>query len=159
MYGPYVEIKAAEDIANRTPCKDFADFKPLFDAAESGLKAGDWVTKPFIKNAGIDVKDFFIIGGQTAYVAEMHKGAKTKDGGENPRLRVIFDNQTESNLLLRSLSRSLYPDGDTPVGRRLIRRDDGPLFGSVADLMTLRPEQSMCCAACPATLLSLSIVS
>ena len=130
---PYVEIKAAEDIANRTPCKDFADFKPLFDAAESGLKAGDWVTKPFIKNAGIDVKDFFIIGGQTAYVAEMHKGAKTKDGRENPRLRVIFDNQTESNLLLRSLSRSLYPDGDTPVGRRLLRRDDGPLFGSVAE--------------------------
>ena len=130
---PYVEIKAAEDIANRTPCKDFADFKPLFDAAESGLKAGDWVTKPFIKNAGIDVKDFFIIGGQTAYVAEMHEGAKTKDGRDNPRLRVIFDNQTESNLLLRSLSRSLYPDGDTPVGRRLIRRDDGPLFGSVAE--------------------------
>ena len=130
---PYVEIKAAEDIANRTPCKDFADFKPLFDAAESGLKAGDWVTKPFIKNAGIDVKDFFIIGGQTAYVAEMHEGAKTKDGRENPRLRVIFDNQTESNLLLRSLSRSLYPDGDTPVGRRLLRRDDGPLFGSVAE--------------------------
>jgi hypothetical protein len=48
-------------------------------------------------------------------------------------LRVIFDNQTESNLLLRSLSRSLYPDGDTPVGRRLIIKDDGPLFGNVSE--------------------------
>ena len=48
-------------------------------------------------------------------------------------LRVIFDNETESNLLLRSLSRSLYPDGNLPVGRRLIRRDDGPLFGSAAE--------------------------
>lgn len=60
-------------------------------------------------------------------------GTKTKDGRDNPRLRVIFDNHTESNLLLRSLSRSLYPDGNTPVGRRLISKDDGPLFGGAAE--------------------------
>ncbi|RZT04574.1 T5orf172 domain-containing protein [Duganella sp. CF402] len=130
---PYVEIKAAEEIADRTSCADFDYFKPFFDEAEAGLKAGTWMTKPFVKNASIEVKDFFIISGQIAYVAEMYEGSTTKDGRENPRLRVVFDNQTESNLLLRSLSRSLYPDGDTPVGRRLIRKDDGPLFGSVSE--------------------------
>jgi len=131
---PYVEIKAAEEIADRTPCADFDHFRLLFEEAQAGLKAGLWMTKPFVKNASIEVNDFFIIGGQTAYVAEMYEGSKTKDGRDNPRLRVIFDNHTESNLLLRSLSRSLYPDGDTPVGRRLIRKDDGPLFGSAAEL-------------------------
>ena len=130
---PYVEIKAAEEIANRTPCTDFDRFKPLFEEAGAGLKAGTWMTKPFVKNASIELGDFFIIGGQIAYVAEMYEGTKTKDGRDNPRLRVIFDNHTESNLLLRSLSRSLYPDGNTPVGRRLIRRDDGPLFSSAAE--------------------------
>ena len=130
---PYAEIKAAEDIASRTPCADFASFKPLFDEAGDGLKAGTWVTKPFIENASIGVGDFFIIGGQTAFVAELQKSAVTKDGRDNPRLRVIFDNETESKLLLRSLSRSLYPDGNTPVGRRLVRRDDGPLFGDAAE--------------------------
>ncbi len=130
---PYVEIKAAEEIANRIPCTDFDHFKPLFEEAGAGLKAGTWMTKPFIKNASIELGDFFIIGGQIAYVAEMYEGTKTKDGRDNPRLRVIFDNQTESNLLLRSLSRSLYPDGNTPVGRRLIRKDDGPLFGNAAE--------------------------
>ena len=130
---PYAEIKAAEDIANRTPCTDFEQFKPLFDEAISGLKSGAWMTKPFIKNASIEVGDFFIIGGQTAYVAEKNEGAKTKDGRDNPRLRVIFDNRTESDLLLRSLSRSLYPDGEMPVGRRLIRKDDGPLFGDAPE--------------------------
>lgn len=130
---PYVEIKAAEEIANRTPCKDFDHFKSLFDEAEAGLKAGTWMTKPFVKNASIELGDFFITGGQIAYVAEMYEGTKTKDGRDNPRLRVIFDNHTESNLLLRSLSRSLYPDGNTPVGRRLIRRDDGPLFGDAPE--------------------------
>lgn len=63
----------------------------------------------------------------------MFEGTKTSDGRDNPRLRVIFDNHTESKLLLRSLSRSLYPDGNTPVGRRLIRKDDGPLFGDEAE--------------------------
>ena len=130
---PYVEIKAAEEIANRTPCTDFDHFKPLFEEAGAGLKVGIWMTKPFVKNASIELGDFFIIGGQIAYVAEMFEGTKTKDGRDNPRLRVIFDNQTESNLLLRSLSRSLYPDGNTPVGRRLIRKDDGPLFGNAAE--------------------------
>ena len=125
---PHVEIKAAEEIAQRTPCTDFDRFKPLFEEAGAGLKTGTWMTKPFAKDASIELGDFFIIGGQIAYIAEMFEGAKTKDGRDNPRLRVIFDNHTESNLLLRSLSRSLYPDGDTPVGRRLIRKDDGPLF-------------------------------
>jgi len=130
---PYIEIKAAEEIANRTPCADFDRFKPLFEDAGAGLKAGAWMTKPFVKDASIELGDFFIIGGQIAYVAEMYEGTKTKDGRENPRLRVVFDNHTECDLLLRSLSRSLYPDGDMPVGRRLIIKDDGPLFGSAAE--------------------------
>ena len=130
---PYAEINAAKDIANRTPCTDFERFKLLFEEAGAGLKTGAWLAKPFVKNASIERGDFFIIGGQIAYVAEMNNGGLTKDGRDNPRLRVIFDNQTESDLLLRSLSRSLYPDGNTAVGRRLIRKDDGPLFGSAPE--------------------------
>ncbi|MES3040392.1 MAG: GIY-YIG nuclease family protein [Pseudomonadota bacterium] len=130
---PYAQIKAAEDIADRTPCTDFARFKPLFEEAKAGLKTGLWQTKPYIRNAGIEVGDYFVVGGQVVYVAETLEGGKTQDGRDNPRLRVIYDNETEADLLLRSLSRSLYPDGDTPVGRRLINVDDGPLFGSVVE--------------------------
>lgn len=125
--------RAAEEIADRKPCADFERFSPLFNEVAAGLKSGAWMSKPFARNASIEVGDFFVVGGQTAYVAEILENARTRDGRDNPRLRVIFDNQTESNLLLRSLSRSLYPDGNTSVGRRLIRRDDGPLFGSVAE--------------------------
>lgn len=130
---PYAEIKAAEEVAKRIPCVDFDKFKHVFDEAVSGLKAGTWMTKDFVKNASIELGDFFIIGGQIAYVAEMFEGNKTKDGRDNPRLRVIFDNRTEGDLLLRSLSRSLYPDGDIPVGQRLIMKDAGPLFSAVEE--------------------------
>ncbi len=127
---PFVERQAADEIANRTRCEDFERFRPKFDEVEVGLKTGQWMTKPFAKDASIELGDFFIIGGQMALVAEILDGGRTKDGRDNPRLRVIFDNQTESDLLLRSLSRSLYPDGDTPVGRRIIKVDAGPLFGN-----------------------------
>ena len=63
------EKRAAEDVADRTPCTDFGRFKPLFDEAGGGLKSGLWMTKPFVKNASIELGDFFIIGGQMAYVA------------------------------------------------------------------------------------------
>lgn len=129
----FAEIKAAEEIANRMPCSDFEKFRSLFVEAVDGIKEGTWKEEPFAKDASIEVGDFFIVGGQISYVAEVLEGNQTKDGRDNPRLRVIFDNRTESNLLLRSLSRSLYPDGDTPVGRRLIRKDDGPLFGNFAE--------------------------
>lgn len=131
----YAERKAAEEIANRTRCQDFDLFQTKFEEVDIGLKTGKWITKPFAKDASIELGDFFIIGGQIAYVAEINDGGKTSDGRDNPRLRVIFDNQTESDLLLRSLSRSLYPDADTPVGRRIIKVDAGPLFGD-----TMEPE-------------------
>jgi hypothetical protein len=127
------EKQAAEEIANRAPCQDFDRFKAPFEEAQNGLKAGTWITQPFARNASIQPGDFFVVGGLIAYVAEMSEAGKTRDGRDNPRLRVVFDNQTESNLLLRSLSRSLYPDGNTPVGRRLIRVDHGPLFGDAAE--------------------------
>lgn len=129
----HAQIKAAEDVANRAPCHDFDRFAPLFAEAKAGLETGGWLTKSFAKDASIEVGDFYIVGGQIAYVAEMHVGNVTKDGRDNPRLRVIFDNQTEADLLLRSLSRSLYPDGDTPVGRRLLKVDAGPLFANNAE--------------------------
>jgi len=129
----YLDRRAAEDIANRARCLDFDKFQPKFEQVEIGLKTGQWITKPFTRDASIELGDFFIVGGQVAYVAEINEGDTTKDGRDNPRLRVIFDNQTESDLLLRSLSRSLYPDGDTPVGRRIIKIDAGPLFGDTME--------------------------
>lgn len=124
----HAEIRAAEEIANRTRCKDFDRFRPLFEEAEAGIKIGAWQTKPFGKDAGVEVGDFFILGGQTVYVAEMGDTYKTPNAETNARLRVIFSNGTESNLLLRSLQRALYKDAEGRAGRRLVKADGGPLF-------------------------------
>ena len=126
-------IKAAEEIAARNPCKDFERFKPLFDEVEAGLKQKLWVTKPFGKNASIEVGDFFILSGLIAYVAEVGDTYKTPNAETNGRLRVIYSNETESDLLLRSLQRALYKDGDGRAGSRIIKVDSGPLFSDITE--------------------------
>lgn len=122
------ERRAAEEIANRKPCDDFERFKPLFDAAESDLQTGLRRTRRFEKDAGVEVGDFFILGGQTVYVAEMGETLKAPNGASDARLRTIYSNGTESNLLLRSLQRALYKD---EAGRRLTAPGLGPLFSDL----------------------------
>ncbi len=67
----------------------------------------------------------FIVGGQKAYVAEMGEVFTNAQGRSDARLRVIFDNGTESNLLMRSLQRALHKD---EAGRRITDPFAGPLF-------------------------------
>lgn len=126
-------IKAAEEIAGRSPCEDFVKFKRLFDEVDAGLKQKSWMTKPFGKNASIEVGDFFILGGLIAYVAEMGDTYKTPNAETNGRLRVIYSNGTESDLLLRSLQRALYKDSEGRAGSRIVKVDVGPLFSDIAE--------------------------
>jgi hypothetical protein len=119
------ERQAAEDIANRAVCVDFERFKPLFEQAERDLKTGLRQTQPFGRDASVETGDFFVLGGQLVYVAEMGETIKVSDGRSDARLRVIYSNGTESNLLRRSLQRGLYKD---EAGRRLTAPIDGPLF-------------------------------
>ena len=117
--------QAAEEIADRTPCKDFKAFKPLFEQAERELKSDTRKALRFGRDANIQLHDFFILEGQFAYVAEMGQTIKMQTGHNDARLRVIFGNGTESNLLLRSLQKALWKD---ETGRRLTSTDMGPLF-------------------------------
>ena len=121
------EIRAAEEIANRLPCEDFDRFKPLFNQVQEELDGGIRETRPFGKDAEIKKGDFFILGGQTAYVADAGKEFVTDYERKDRRLRVIYSNATESDLLLRSLQRALYKDD---AGRRITDPSAGPLFSS-----------------------------
>lgn len=124
------ERRAAEEIANRMRCPDFDRFKPLFARADAELKSGARETRPFGTDASIKTGDFFILGGQTAYVAETGDPIRAPNGESDARLRVVYSNGTESNLLRRSLQRALYKD---EAGRRFTEPSAGPLFGGTAD--------------------------
>jgi hypothetical protein len=119
------EINAAEEIAQRNPCLDFSEFKPLFDKAQTELQSGERHTFKYQDNAEIRKGDLFILNGQKVYVADLGDSFINDYGRPDRRLRVIYDNGTESDLLLRSLQRALNKD---ETSRRITQPAFGPLF-------------------------------
>jgi hypothetical protein len=122
--------RAAEEIANRTVCEDFEKFKPIFEQVKRELKSGVRHTLPVqamdeIKLAEIQHGEYFIVQGQIAYIAEVGEDFTTQYDRRDSRLRVIYDNGTESNLLMRSFQRALHRDA---AGRLITNPDMGPLF-------------------------------
>ncbi|WOH80916.1 GIY-YIG nuclease family protein [Bradyrhizobium sp. BEA-2-5] len=117
--------RAAEEIANRKKCENFDRFKPLFIQVQKDLDSGIRQTRPFQTMAEIKKGEFFIVGGQIAYVADLGEEFTTQYERRDSRLRVIYDNGTESDVLLRSLQRALHRD---EAGRRITDPAAGPLF-------------------------------
>ncbi|HPV33210.1 MAG TPA: GIY-YIG nuclease family protein [Methylotenera sp.] len=124
------EKKAVEEMGRRSLCNDFENFKPLFEQIQAELKAGMRKTLRFKEDASINKGEYFIVGGQIAFIAEV--GELTQDAYSkwDARLRIIFDNGTESNILLRSLQKALYKDES---GRRITEPNAGPLFDDIVE--------------------------
>jgi hypothetical protein len=124
--------RAAEEIANRTVCEEFEKFEPIFEQVKRELKSGIRHTLPVqkleeIRLAGIQKDECFIVHGQIAYVAEVGEDFRTQYDRRDSRLRVIYDNGTESNLLMRSFQRALHRD---TAGRLITNPSAGPLFAN-----------------------------
>lgn len=124
------ERRAAEEVARRDTCDDFAKFKPIFDKFKHELEIGVRQTRPFELKAEIRPGAAFIVEGQMAYVVEMGEVYLNASGMSDARLRVVFDNGTESNMLMRSLQRALHKD---EAGRRITDPSAGPLFAGETD--------------------------
>lgn len=122
------EKLGAGDMANRKACGDFETFRPLFERVQADTKTGLRQSRPIeAGRRSIEVGDFFVLDGLTLYVAEVGEALKTTAGEVDRRLRVIFSNGTESDLLLRSLQRAFYNDR---TARRLVAPESGQLsFG------------------------------
>ena len=116
------ERLSPEEVAQREPCADFELFRPLFETVQADLAAGEWRTMPFKRqgDAKILLGDWYILDGQKAYVAGADEAFVQDYGETDRRLRVIFDNGTESDLLMRSLRRALNKDDQS---RRILPRD------------------------------------
>lgn len=124
---PRAEIRAAEEIAQRDKCEDFEKFQPIFETVQKELDMGTRETRPFRDYAEVKQGDLFILSGQKVFVADKGEEFVPEHGRPDSRLRVIYDNGTESNLLMRSLQRALNKD---ETGRRILDLSPGPLFSA-----------------------------
>ena len=123
---PSKEIKAAADAARRETCEDFQQFKQLFIQSKEDLDLGSRQMIRCENKTDVKIGDLFIVNGQTAYIAQEGEPFIDSFGQKDCRLRVVFDNATESRMLRRSFQKLLWED-DT--ARRIITPSDmGPLF-------------------------------
>ena len=132
---PMAHRQAAEEIANREVCRDFDKFESLFKKVETEIGTGIRKVRKFRKDAGFLKADitqgqFVVIGGQTAFIAEIGNPQKAPNGENDSRLRVIYSNGTESGILLRSLVRAMYKD---ETSRIISDIASGPLFSDIED--------------------------
>lgn len=116
-------MKMPDKIAQRKHCEDFDQFEHLFKDCHAELKSGIREARAFTGEQQIKAGHFFILHGITAYVAEVGE-KEVKNGKVNARLRCIFENGTESNMLLRSLATELYKD---ETGRRVLDHQEKAL--------------------------------
>ena len=131
---PRAEKRAAEEIANRERCEDFDTFKPLVERVQADLASGNRQAKVLdqteVTLAEIQPSNFFIVGGQLAYVAASTEEFVTQYERKDRRVRVIYDNATEASVLSRSFQKALYRD---ETARRITEQSAGPLFGDTAE--------------------------
>lgn len=109
-YVPKVQTMP-EQVARRRPAPDFEDFRQLFVDCQADLRAGRRKLIAFKNPLEIRRGRFFVQAGVLLYVTEVGKLEYNEIQKANARTRCIFENGTESRLLLQSLASNLYKGG------------------------------------------------
>ncbi len=103
------ESKKLDEVARRRPCKDFERYEPLFVQVQEDLRTGKRILDKFVENQQLNKGTFFVAGGVLGVIISADL-TKDDQGRRNGRLYCVFENGTESNLLLQSLVRYLTVD-------------------------------------------------
>ena len=103
--------EAPDSVAKRKKAEGFEAFEPLFKAKHAELADGTYRLIPFPGVRTIEAGNFFVLNGVMLFVAEVGETTLTVVGGkqeQKQRLRVIFENGTESSMYRQSLSIRLH---------------------------------------------------
>lgn len=103
--------ESADSVAQRVKANDFEQFEPLFKAKHAELKDGTFTLRPFTGMDLIREGVFFVLNGVMCFVAEVGENVDLVVGGkrtQKQRLRVVFENGTESAMYRQSLMTRLY---------------------------------------------------
>jgi len=106
----------ADFVARRKPCKNFKDYEELFKSVQADLSSGKRKLVDF-KQGNIREGAYYIHRG-ILFLLEKIDISKTEHYREDGtrvrtdgRTRCIFENGTESNMLMRSVEKILYANG------------------------------------------------
>jgi hypothetical protein len=116
----------ADFVAKRKVCKDFSEYEQLFIDCQTDLASGARKLIKFESDKQIQENSFFILNGVLLFIESIGELKRNKYGKLNGRQRCIFENGTESKMLIRSLVKRLYENGHA-VSERLNETEDALL--------------------------------
>ncbi len=148
-------VNTADFIARRKPCSDFSKFEQVFIEMRNLLHEKKKIIVPFQDRSQIKIGTFFVLGGLVGFVQDIGNLSKNEQRKFNSRLRIIFENGTESNMFLRSLVDGLHAnqgrvivdlqdnlkieDGDSETGYIYVLKSlsDNPRIASTKNLFKI----------------------
>lgn len=123
------ERSETDFVARRKHCKDFDKYEHLFKQVHTELREGSRKITPF-NITTFQEKQYYIHNGIVFYLEEinMDRDDHYKDDGtrvrRDGRTRCIFENGTESNMLMRSVEKMLYNNGKAITENSETARED-----------------------------------
>lgn len=97
--------------AQKKPCEDFELYRGMFQQVQRELKEGKRSLIRSTKTSSIDAGYFYVVDGILVYLAEVKETKKNRNGMVDGRTRCIYENGTESDILLQTLRANIVSDG------------------------------------------------
>lgn len=121
----------ADFVATREKCEEFDKYEKLFVECQADLKEQKRRLVPSIERQ-LHVGTFCVLDGVLLYIAEIKHAQRGNSNKLNRRTLLIFENGTQSRMLLRSLGKRLKDagkmvtprDGEELSGLNQISKDD-----------------------------------
>nr|WP_240938462.1 GIY-YIG nuclease family protein [Micrococcus luteus] len=125
----------ADSVAKRKKCLDFDRFEHLFKTKHAELADGTVQLASFKGLRTVTEGRFFVLNGVMLFVAEVGETREMIVGGkaeQKQRLRVIFENGTESSMYRQSLSIRLFEQEGQSIVQTGLSDDEEILEGDAA---------------------------
>lgn len=108
------EKMQADFVAQRRPCENFEQYEPLFKQVHEDLRTGRRRLAKFAYTS-LKAGNVLLIGGVLVYIAEVYEDFKPDSShvAFDGRTLTIYENGTESNVMLQTLGKAAYSDGYT----------------------------------------------
>lgn len=106
------ERDKADFIGKRVKCKDFDKYEHLFHDVQNDLSLGKRKLVGF-KLSTLKEGNYYVHNGLLFLLEKINydRDIQLKDSHKDGRTRCIFENGTESNILLRTVEKNLYNNG------------------------------------------------
>jgi hypothetical protein len=104
-------ISKPDYVGRQRRCDDFEKFEPMFISCHEDIKSGKRRIVEFHHQKQIVEGTYFVLRGVLVYVEHVGEKTTSANGLDDARLRLIYENGTESDILLLSFAKALFLDG------------------------------------------------